>query len=749
MCTHSMKAPPGDAPYVPVATALVLGGKSQAFSALATSSASTVGLCDIPVEVGVFFDGTNNNMARDLHGERIAVPHRDDVTHKSTGRASAAVTAENEASTPIHRRDGRLPPNECCHSNVVRLFRSFPRGKRASGIHGFYIQGVGTPFREIGEPTESSEGKAFAKGGLARIVWGLLQVLNAVHATVANQAAVMYSDDMVGELAVAYDREVGQRRDASDLQSPVVTHQDWFAPHLAKLRAALDAKPKPHVPSVDVSVFGFSRGGAEAVAFCHLFGQLLDGGKLAGIKANIRFLGVFDVVASVGGSASVAKTLPMPGALFDGHWSWANFVDKPLPECVKKGVHLIAAHEMRMNFPVTRQVGGAMQEYLYPGAHSDVGGGYAPGEQGKGREGQASLLSQIPLAHMYLAAREAGVPLLAWSEMQVEIREDFEIDASLASAWTAYTRALNGHGGILKKHMALFYRWRAMRLSNLASTASFQAASEQDQEDLLSANQLLVGDLAALTYRQSRVQVDRRSVADRPFYGPEDRLRINQWQGIRANSHTALDEWEQFAIGHFEQAVPLPDEAARFFDDYVHDSFASFYLAGETSEYDKRKRVKEIMRKDPDDLNAFETRVRNLTLRAQAALDKRVRGESLTTEEARLADEAQYGTPYPVMKDSDAGDLIGGIDKVAVRTQTATRREGGGYILRRGYYPHSGFFIRRSIHDDELMTQPNEDGVAVNYVWSDHLAVDVPRAMVKQTAMAAATSRQAAPELIS
>ena len=49
------------------------------------------------------------------------------------------------------------------------------------------------------------------------------------------------------------------------------------------------------------------------MAFCHLFDKLLQGRKLAGIDTEVHFLGVFDVVASVGGSASVAKTLPLPG----------------------------------------------------------------------------------------------------------------------------------------------------------------------------------------------------------------------------------------------------------------------------------------------------------------------------------------------------------------------------------------------------------------------------------------------------
>lgn len=746
--TTKLSMAPAEAPYFPVESAFQLKPKNDALSLLFATGTCPDGPCDTPVEVGLFFDGTNNNLDRDLTGQRVAAVS-DDELKKIKAQAKATGKSVRELFPAAPPQLGPpLPEVSRSHSNVARLYRAFPRDKQPTGFHGYYIQGVGTPFPEIGEFTESAEGKAFAKGGQARIIWALLQVLNAIHRTVMDQKS-LYRDEMVGELALAYGDKVGQRADISDPESPVVTHQDWFEKHLQKLRAALDAKPKPHIPKVTVSVFGFSRGGAEAVAFSHFFNQLLKGGKLAGIDAAIRFLGVFDVVASVGGSASVAKTTFMPGAMFDGHWAWANYVDEPLPGCVLNGVHLIAAHEMRMNFPVTRQVGGAVQEYLYPGAHSDVGGGYAAGEQGKGREGQAALLSQIPLAHMYLAARKAGVPLLPYSEMQGEVRADFEIDANLARAWTAYTNALDKQGDKLTQHMGLFYRWRAMRLNTLEATASFQASSAQDQEDLSSANMLLKGDLEGLRHRRDSKSSALDHDPTRPAFGGDYRYRMNQWHKIRANNRTPLDQWEKMALAYFDDPRPLPDEVARFFDDYVHDSFASFYLVGEVTEYDKRARVKAVMKEDRKKLNGFEKKIYDHTMHAREALRKKEAGEAMTPEEAALAQEAEYGTPYPVMRDEDSGDMFVNFTDKLVRTQTATRREGGGYILRRGYYPHSGFIFRRSQHEDELMRMPtqgaahvvDEQGAALVYQWSDNPRQDIAQLRASEAAQQASVEQ--------
>lgn len=705
-----MHPTPVQAPH-PISSFLKPSAQEQSQIGMACSKDASNLPCAIPVQVGLFFDGTNNNMYRDRDGVRTGVP---DPKTKQPG--------------PIANKP--LKPEECSHSNVVRLFEAYPGDKRESGFFRYYIQGVGTPFKEIGEPTESQNGKAFAKGGQPRIVWGLLQVLNAIHSTNHENNKPLLSDIEVGKLAQDYEQKVGREDHNSINEGPsnIVTAKQWFAPHIKKLEAALAARPKPRIPTVTVSVFGFSRGAAEAVSFCHAFDALLEGGKLAGIAASISFLGVFDTVASVGGSASIGKTLPLPGALFDGHWAWANCILKPLPGCVLAGVHYIAAHEQRMNFPVT-QLQGNIEEFFFPGVHSDVGGGYAPGDQGKGRGTQAAMLSQIPLAHMYKAARQAGVPLTPFSLLEATRQDDFQVDAQLASAWNAYTAALGKSGNLLPQHMALFYRWRASRLGTLEAAPNFLLASAQDQEDLRAANAMLAGDLEAVRLRKKGIPREMATGRLIPPFKSKDAARMNQWQFNRAQEGAGLDDWEQSALAHFDQPHALPAEVQRFFDDYVHDSYAGFYLAGEVTEYDKRVKIDSVLKAKPENAKGFDKEVLEITQKTQKAQQKQKNGEALTLAEAALVKEAEFGTPYPLM--TDANTEVG----TAINTQTNSRREGGGYVLRRGYYPQSGFFIRKSIHEDELNRQPGtvvqpQEGASakespITYVWSDNLRRDI------------------------
>lgn len=714
-----ISAPPLDAPF-PAETILQPSAQGRSAIALANCDSAADAPCSIPVTVGLFFDGTNNNQERDREGKRIGLP-------------------DPRTKIPAPMASKPLAPEECCHSNVVRLFRTFPGDKQNRGYFSYYIPGVGTRFKEIGELTESAGGKRFATGGEPRIVWGLFQVLNAIHSTACGGDTPLYNDDRAGQLAQSYGSEVGRAEQRGNGKGPVtvMTHRKWFAPHLAWLKAALAATPKPTIPSLTISIFGFSRGAAEAVAFCHLFDELLEAGRLVGIQARISFLGVFDTVASVGGSASIASTLPLPDAVFDGHWWWANRILEPLPACVHAGRHFISAHELRMNFPVTR-LQGNIEEVYYPGVHSDVGGGYAPGDQGKGRGKQAALLSQIPLLHMYQAAREAGVPLVPFSEMEARDKIDFEVDAALASAWTAYTAALGKNGALLKTHMELYFRWRAGRLDSLESTSSFRAASVQAQQDLREANRMLAGDLEALRERR-KARPEAPPENRQPPFMQSDLARINKWQFDRAQFGTPLDDWEQAALAVFDCPVPLPAEVERFFDDYVHDSFAGFYMAGEITEYDKRVKVAQVMARKPESLEGFDRKVYATTARVRAAQEKKAAGEALTAEEDALVREAEHGTPYPVMSDSDTADMR----SPAIVTQTATRREGGGYIIRRGYYPHIGFFYRRSIHEKELeqaptaydrqCRKPRAANAPVEFIWSDNLLRDIAAARQADT----------------
>lgn len=666
--------------------------------------------CRIPVQVGLFFDGTNNNMERDLNGKRIGVP------------------GLSKKPTPLPNKP--MKPETCSHSNVVRLFRAFPENKQDSGYFRYYIPGVGTEFDKIGELTESEAGKAFAKGGQPRIVWGLLQVLNAIHTTVYR--TLLYEATEAGNLAQDYDEKVGFSQQEGLRPATVMTHQQWFLPHIAKLKAALAARPKPAVPNLTVSVFGFSRGAAEAAAFCHLFDALLENGALAGVPTSISFLGLFDVVATVSNSASMSSTLPfLPSKFFSGHGAWAAPILEPLPDCIAKGLHCIATHELRMNFPMTQQRGN-IKEVFFPGVHSDVGGGYAPSEQGKGRGAQSALLSQIPLLHMFKEARLAGVPLQPYSELEKTVQDDFQASLELASAWNAYTAALGTNGALLKKHMELYYRWRAARLNTLESTSNFKAASAQDQQDMREANDRLKGDLDALRTRRTAYPRIYNDTESKPF-PHADITHINQWQFFRAQNGTPLDDWEHWALDIFENPKPLPADVERFFDDYVHDSFAGFYMAGEVTDYDKRVKIAAVMKKKTEYIKGFDKKVYDKASKTKAAQNKKKAGESLSPQEEELVSQAEYGTPYPIMTDADTKDMR----NVLITTQTASRNEGGGYVLRRGYYPQEGFFLRKSINEKKLQESPTaynsrknqeSDNTPVEFVWSNNLRYDVAQA---------------------
>lgn len=665
-------APPNTAPY-PVASFLKLDAKSASKRLLSSCKDGSEAKCEINARIGIFFDGTNNNLERDREGVRVMLPEQHGSSPAKIGRP--------------------LLPSEYSHSNIARLFRAYQETDRPRGRFSYYIPGVGTPFDEIGEPTETSDGKAFGKGGQARIIFALFQIVNSIHLTLTEKRLI--DDFAAGRQAQDYDRIVSEYdRDQSDISALV----NFFSEHINKLRQAITANPKPAMLSLTLDVFGFSRGAAQAVGFCNLFNDLLEAGKFASIPASINFLGVFDTVASIGISASVSQTLPVPDRFANGHLSWARRILDPLPPCVRSGRHFIAAHEQRMNFPVTTLEGpSGFKEMYFPGVHSDVGGGYAPGESGKARNGQASLLSQIPLVFMYKEALIEGVALEEFGELGAAVREDFLIDERLAKYWNAYRHELLENGedkaDRLKQHMKLFYSWRARRLDTLHLTASFLAADKQAQQDLADSNRMLKGDLHVM--RQRPIPHDDGGNVQ---FSLKERQNISHWQQMHAG--VALDEWEKWAVQWFKQPHPFSDDVLTFFDDYVHDSIAGFYLAGEVTEYDRRVKIAAVMKMRPEKMSGFEKRIYQLTSRVKDAQNRKAKGESLSAEDEALVQEAMHGTPFPIMSDADTADMANKM----IYTQTTTRREGGGYFLRRSYYPKEGFifFPKTYIHEKRL-----------------------------------------------
>jgi len=399
--------------------------------------------CKYNLFFGFFFDGTRNNYM---------------ACEPSDPQAAATKRKEKEA---------RKSPN--CHSNVARLYDIYP-GQSVPGVlapdtdwaykpelykHFFkvYVPGVGTEFKQIGDTgkglLDGTLGAAAANNGSARLVWALVQAINNVH-RFFKQGAMLITADEAHRLAnrtylsastLKRLSERGWFADPSDdgATDPSRATREAFTGLLTRLHDAIrphwptgpDLKPARLDPGmvqkINVSVFGFSRGATKARVFVNwlqALGKLdaqLSGMStkhamtLGGFPFEIEFLGIFDTVASVGLANTLGNSLF--GRWLDGHSAWSDAeVSLRVPSDVRC-LHLVAAHEVRRSFPldsisVNGQYDGKMQEIVLPGVHSDIGGGYAPQEQGKGLSTDGEdMLSRIPLIMMYREARLSGVPL--------------------------------------------------------------------------------------------------------------------------------------------------------------------------------------------------------------------------------------------------------------------------------------------------------------------------------------------------
>jgi hypothetical protein len=345
------------------------------------------------------------------------------------------------------------------HSNIARLYRAHKRNSPDEGIFSVYIPGIGTYFPDIDDDGGSKLGLGCGSMGEERLNFALKQF------------------------------------DAC-LERP-----------LARANA-----PGSVIQEINVAVFGFSRGAALARAFVNMVMErrcALHGGKWALRNGSwwlrFRFLGLFDTVASVGLPMSsnttgvreaynedtagmIAKRLkdykttspaalafstsatagadPAPGAQ-NGHHGWGSRLK--IHETVEEVRHFVAGHEIRNSFPLDSvsiysdgQISkpGHFYETIYPGVHSDVGGGYAPGEGAKGIR-PSEKLSLIPLRHMYDCAVDQGVPMLVeWTPLN---KADFDTDLQLIETYNCYVNTIGSFSSLgdgFNRYMALYYAWR-------------------------------------------------------------------------------------------------------------------------------------------------------------------------------------------------------------------------------------------------------------------------------------------------
>ncbi|POD99406.1 T6SS phospholipase effector Tle1-like catalytic domain-containing protein [Pectobacterium odoriferum] len=410
--------------------------------------------CCKTLHISLFFDGTGNNLNNDLllsdpkHPTNIARLFRATIGDGTAGGVS----------------DTSKVPLDTASESGGKYFK-------------FYIPGVGTPFPEVNDPDYSTMGLVGATKGEERINWALLRIIDVlmrVSKDTENNSIKLSegaSRKSIGKMGTSWNRLwFGGSHNRYEEFSRLLND---LAPQLKTLMTQPEPG-KPKLLGIKLYVYGFSRGAAAARAFVRWLSELLPPPKAEGenppqclqigelqLPISVEFLGLLDTVASVG----IAHVVPIA----EGHMSWADGTmelpsDETYPGLIKKCVHLVSGHEQRLCFPLdsVRRGNGKYPPYVtevvYPGMHSDIGGGYPPGDQGKANaERDGYLLSQIVLHDMYSAAFNCGAPLKVPKQA---LPEEFKLQS-----WRVIPFDLDSQFFVSEVLSSRFNAWRELTLN--------------------------------------------------------------------------------------------------------------------------------------------------------------------------------------------------------------------------------------------------------------------------------------------
>lgn len=476
------------------------------------------------------------------------------------------------------------------HSNIAKLYQAHSQTDTIAGIHSVYIPGIGTYFREIGDPGGTVLGAAFGAMGEARLSFALAQ----------------------------------------------------FDKYLRRPLARAEA-PGNAIQEIALAVFGFSRGAALARAFVNLLMEkrcaqknrawILKNGEW---PVKFHFMGLFDTVASVGHPMSrnntdfynpaisdvrgmlderavdyadtrpvrlafseqgVAGADPAPGR-HAGHESWASKLG--IHESVEEVRHFVAAHEIRNSFPLDSiSVFGKgcitkpahFFEIVYPGAHSDVGGGYAPGEGGKLRA-KGENLSLISLRHMYDFAIAKGVPLLHESNL---CADDFNISDKLKKSYSKYMKAVGEFSSLgegFNKHMKLYLAWRFWRMKkNIGKNGDHSELVQKHEKQFSAKRRSYEVRLAELEKKLKLAEVSLAVARGASEYSRESSDAVE-----RAREVVEREKHEFLKIKAEHDAVPDMSKLKSLTEMYDQQLLVDVKSILELSKSTQQRRIKNLLR---------------------------------------------------------------------------------------------------------------------------------------------------------
>jgi hypothetical protein len=356
--------------------------------------------CSDVIHISVFFDGTGNNKDVDEATKKWSNPAR-------IWRAARVFADTNLNAYPIYVSGVGTPFN----------------GKALSALEGMSIK----------VEDSALSGMAAGSGGTRRLDFGQQQVNDALRSALFARAKTLGGQ-------VEKHADAGKQKSFADVNKALAQHR--------------------LIKQINVSIFGFSRGAALARAFCNQWlwecednrGQLLYEGH----PISFVFLGLFDTVASFGLPAANLSNQ----ALYGGFKGRDLVVDDRVERCV----HFVAGHELRFSFPVdlirrTGQLQGNWVEKVYPGVHSDVGGGYEPKAQDIDNN-----YARIPMRDMMREGLMHGTRLMGYETIKKVnfplFQERFECKPETEAAYKAYTAVCSPSGKVeqcMQSHMRQLY----------------------------------------------------------------------------------------------------------------------------------------------------------------------------------------------------------------------------------------------------------------------------------------------------
>jgi len=173
------------------------------------------------------------------------------------------------------------------------------------------------------------------------------------------------------------------------------------------INAAASDLAKHYQPQDEVFIFGFSRGAAIARRFAAAVNQNVQKYKPNTPPIRIRFMGVFDTVASIGFPNLDDDEKPISDVKFE-NCTVADTVDSAL--------HIVSLDEKRTAFMPTLMAYDKQRvtETWFAGAHSDIGGGY-----------RYDGLSDITLNYLLDEFTRRGLGL----DIRAPLKIDFDTDA--------------------------------------------------------------------------------------------------------------------------------------------------------------------------------------------------------------------------------------------------------------------------------------------------------------------------------